>query len=63
MNVENKVAGFLTYGLNTQFTVRNEGYIGRDNSYTSLSPFGSVYEEDGVTLNIIQMIIIMRLIH
>ena len=44
-----KVAGFLTYGLNTQFTVRNEGYIGRDNSYTSLSPFGSVYEEDGVT--------------
>lgn len=49
VNVENKVAGFLTYGLNTQFTVRNEGYIGRDNSYTSLSPFGSVYEEDGVT--------------
>ena len=50
VNVENKVAGFLTYGLNTQFTVRNEGYIGRDNSYTSLSPFGSVYEEDGVCL-------------
>lgn len=49
VNLENKVAGFLTYGVNTQFTARDEGYIGRDNSYTSLSPYGSVYEEDGKT--------------
>lgn len=49
VNLENKVAGFLTYGVNAQFTVRDEGYIGRDNSYTALSPFGSVYEDDGVT--------------
>lgn len=49
VNLENKVAGFLTYGINTQFTARDEGYTGRDNSYTTLSPYGSVYEEDGVT--------------
>lgn len=49
VNLENKVAGFLSYGINTQFTARDEGYIGRDNSYTTLSPFGSVYEEDGTT--------------
>ena len=49
VNLENKVGGFLTYGVNTQFTARDEGYISRDNNYTTLSPYGSVYEEDGVT--------------
>lgn len=49
VNLENKVAGFLIYGLNSQFTVRDEGYISRNNYYTTLSPFGNVFEEDGVT--------------
>ena len=36
VNLENKVGGFLTYGINTQFTARDEGYISRDNYYTTL---------------------------
>lgn len=51
VNLENKVQSFLTYGLNTQFTARNEGYIGASSgSYSSLSPFGSMYEADGTTI-------------
>lgn len=51
VNLENKVQSFLTYGVNAQFTSRNEGYTGNDTGYyTSLSPYGSLYEEDGTTL-------------
>lgn len=51
VNIENKVQKFLTYGVNAQFTARNEGYVGNDTgSYTALSPYGSIYEADGSTL-------------
>lgn len=53
VNLENKVQSFLTYGLNTQFTTRNEGYIGASSgSYTALSPFGDMYESDGETIKL-----------
>ena len=51
INLENKVQSFLTYGVNAQFTSRYEGYTGNDTGYySSLSPYGSIYEEDGTTL-------------
>lgn len=51
VNLENKVQKFLTYGLNAQFTARDEGYVGASSgSYSSLSPYGSMYEADGTTI-------------
>ena len=51
INLENKIQSFLTYGVNAQFTSRDEGYISSSSgNYTTLSPFGSLYEDDGVTL-------------
>ena len=51
VNLENKVQSFLTYGLNTQFTYRDEGYVGASSgSYNALSPYGSYYQEDGSTI-------------
>ena len=51
VNLENKVQSFLTYGINTQFTARDEGYIGTTSGYyNALSPYGSLYEDDGTTL-------------
>ena len=51
INLENRVQSFLTYGVNAQFTSRDEGYISNSSgSYSSLSPYGSLYEDDGVTL-------------
>lgn len=53
VNLENKVQQFLTYGVNAQFTSRDESNLNStDNAlYTSwssaLSPYGSVYNEDG----------------
>lgn len=53
VNLENKVQKFLTYGVNAQFTSRDESRLNStDNAlYTSwssaLSPYGSVYNEDG----------------
>lgn len=52
VNLENKVAGFLSYGINTQFTARDEGYIGRDNSYTTLSPLEAYTRKTELHLNI-----------
>lgn len=60
VNLQNKVQDFLTYGVNAQFTSRNEGKMPYDsnntaetqiNSYatwsTALSPYGNVYDEEG----------------
>lgn len=53
VNLENKVQDFLTYGVNAQFTNRDESrYDTTDGSVysswsTALSPYGSVYNEDG----------------
>lgn len=53
VNLENKVQEFLTYGVNAQFTNRDESSLNTtDNAvYSSwssvLSPYGSVYNEDG----------------
>ena len=53
VNLENKVQKFLTYGVNAQFTSRDESNMyesGRSvySSFsTSLSPYGNVYNEDG----------------
>lgn len=53
VNLENKIKGFITYGVNAQFTSRNEGKISGDDGATyaswssTLSPFGDVYDENG----------------
>lgn len=57
VNLENKVQKFLTYGVNAQFTSRDESNMYEKNGSeyrnvyssfsTSLSPYGSVYNEDG----------------
>ena len=53
VNLENKVQNFLTYGVNAQFTARDEGRMSGDDGgpyaswSTALSPYGSVYDADG----------------
>ncbi len=50
VNLENKVKGFVTYGVNAQFTSRDESNMQSGNylSWSSaLSPYGSIYNEDG----------------
>lgn len=53
VNIENKVQKFLTYGVNAQFTARDESRLNStDNALyaswsSALSPYGSVYNEDG----------------
>lgn len=48
VNLESKAYSFITYGVNAQFTSRNEGYVGVGSTgYQSNSPFGDVYTEDG----------------
>lgn len=51
INLESKVSSFLTIGMNTQFASRDESSVPVDVSfYPWLSPYGSLYEEDGETL-------------
>lgn len=51
MNIENQVASFLTIGVNTQFSNRDESSIPAQwGAYLWGSPYGSKYEEDGTTL-------------
>lgn len=48
VNLESKASNIITYGLNAQFTSRNEGYTAvNQDGYKIQSPYGSVYEEDG----------------
>lgn len=47
-NLESKATSFLTYGINTQFTSRDEGYVGVSGSgYRTASPYGDIYDADG----------------
>lgn len=54
INLENNIKNFLTYGVNAQFTARDEGKMSGDDGgpYASwnweLSPYGNVYDENGV---------------
>ncbi|MBD0825401.1 SusC/RagA family TonB-linked outer membrane protein [Aestuariibaculum marinum] len=48
LNLESKPNDFITYGINTQFTNRDEAYV-NVGGYRPLSPYGSLYEDDGVT--------------
>lgn len=53
LNLENKITNFLSVGVNAQFAVRNEGSVQANwNAYSRLSPYGSLYEEDGKTLKL-----------
>ncbi|BEG99952.1 SusC/RagA family TonB-linked outer membrane protein [Bacteroides sedimenti] len=45
-NLESKAQKYITYGVNAQFTARNEGYISVG-GYQSCSPYGNVYDENG----------------
>lgn len=48
LNLENKIANFLTIGLNAQYANRDEGGIAADwGAYRRLSPYGSMFNEDG----------------
>ena len=51
LNLESKVAEWIIVGLNTQFANRDESGITADwQGIQRNSPWGSVYEEDGITL-------------
>lgn len=51
VNLESKIADFLTVGVNAQFANRDESSIAADwSAYVWGSPYGSMYEADGTTL-------------
>jgi TonB-linked SusC/RagA family outer membrane protein len=51
LNLESKIANFLTVGLNAHFANRDEGSIPATWKYYHIaSPYGSMYEADGKTL-------------
>jgi TonB-linked SusC/RagA family outer membrane protein len=51
--LESNVTNWMTVGLNSSFSRRNEGYVPVDASqYTRNSPYGSRYMDDGVTLRL-----------
>ncbi len=48
LNLESKATKYITYGINTQFTARDEGYVGVGGTgYRTASPYGNVYDEKG----------------
>ena len=48
LNLESKATKYITYGINTQFTSRDEGYVGVGGTgYRTVSPYGNVYDENG----------------
>lgn len=48
VNLESKAMKILTYGLNTQFTSRDEGYVPvGGGGYRTASPYGDVYDAQG----------------
>jgi TonB-linked SusC/RagA family outer membrane protein len=48
LNLESKIAGFLTVGLNVQYANRDESGIAADwSAYSQLSPYGSIHNDDG----------------
>lgn len=50
MNLETKVASYLTFGMNLQFADRDESTIPIDlGNMIRTTPFGQVFAEDGVT--------------
>lgn len=49
LNLEAKVNDFLKVGVNTQFADRDESAVPIDYRFTANSPWGSEYEDDGVT--------------
>ena len=51
INLESKIANFLNVGINAQYANRDESAIAVGwGNYATQSPYGSMYEEDGVTL-------------
>lgn len=51
VNIETKVAKFLTMGTNLQFADRDESSIPIDlNNMIQTTPYGQLYQDDGVTL-------------
>ncbi|MFV0565354.1 MAG: SusC/RagA family TonB-linked outer membrane protein [Flavobacteriaceae bacterium] len=48
LNLESKASNFITFGVNTQFTYRDESSVSVG-GYQALSPYGSIYEADGET--------------
>lgn len=48
LNLEAKATDFLTFGMNSQFITRDESAVSVG-GYRPLSPYGSLYEEDGQT--------------
>jgi TonB-linked SusC/RagA family outer membrane protein len=53
LNLQSKITKFLEVGLNTQFSIRDESQI--PVSWSQMlndSPWGSMYEDDGVTLRL-----------
>lgn len=48
LNIESKIAGFLSVGLNTQYANRDESGIQAVwRNYSRLSPYGSMFNDDG----------------
>lgn len=53
LNLENKLTDYLTVGLNTQFSNRDESQVPVAwTQMVNVSPWGSEFEDDGVTLRL-----------
>ncbi|MCK5782790.1 MAG: SusC/RagA family TonB-linked outer membrane protein, partial [Flavobacteriales bacterium] len=52
LNLDAKINEFISVGINTQFADRDEGAVPIEYRFTANSPWGSEYEDDGVTLRL-----------
>ncbi len=52
LNLEAKINEFITVGVNSQFADRDESSVPIEYRFTANSPWGSEYEDDGVTLRL-----------
>ncbi len=48
LNLETEINKYISVGVNTQFAVRNQGSIKVDTHYQQMSPYGSIYDENGI---------------
>lgn len=48
LNLETKINKYISIGTNAQFAVRNQGSIAVGTHYNQMSPYSSLYDENGV---------------
>src|SRR5690606_6095442 len=52
INVDANVTDWLKIGINSQFARRDESNVNTETNIQTLSPWGSLYEDDGTTLKL-----------